>query len=194
MSRVAEATRQTKETTVRIRVNLDGSGSASIATGVGFFDHLLESLAHHALIDMDIQTDGDLVIDDHHTVEDTAIVLGDALGAALGDRAGIQRFGDASVPMDEAVGRCAIDVGGRSYSVISLPFQTPYIGNLTTQNIAHALEALAHRAGFTLHLEASGTNDHHIAEAAAKALARALRVAIAPDPRREGPASTKGSA
>jgi imidazoleglycerol-phosphate dehydratase len=174
-------------------VELDGTGTVSVATGVGFFDHLLESLAHHSLIDMEISTEGDLVVDDHHTVEDTAIVLGEALAAALGDRAGIQRFGDASIPMDEAVARCVIDVGGRPYSLVSLPFRTPYIGNLTTQNVAHAVEALASRAGFTLHLNATGSNDHHLAEAAIKALARALRQAVSVDPRRQGIASTKGT-
>ncbi len=191
--RTGEASRETSETKVRVRVDLDGTGRADITTGVGFFDHLLTSLAHHSLIDIEIETAGDLVVDDHHTVEDTALVLGDALGDALGDRQGIQRFGDAAVPMDEALARCTIDVGGRPYTVIDLPFETPYLGNLTTQNIAHAFEALAARAGFTLHLSATGANDHHLAEAAAKALARALRAAVAPDPRRSGVPSTKGS-
>lgn len=193
MSRKGEASRETSETKVRARVDLDGTGRADITTGVGFFDHFLTSLAHHSLIDMEIETAGDLVVDDHHTVEDTALVLGEALADALGDRSGIQRFGDASVPMDEAIAHCVIDVGGRPFSVIELPFQTPYIGSLTTQNIGHALESLASRAGFTLHLTASGSNDHHLAEAAAKALARALRAAVAADPKRAGIASTKGS-
>jgi len=193
MSRVGETSRETRETKARVRVDIDGSGRANITTGVGFFDHLLTSLAHHSLIDMDIATTGDLEVDDHHTVEDTAIVLGEALAQALGDRAGIARFGDASVPMDEAMARCVIDAGGRPYAVIAIPFTTPYIGNLTTQNVTHAIESLAMRAGLTLHLEASGTNDHHIAEAAIKALARSLRAAVAADDRRSGIASTKGT-
>lgn len=193
MNRTAEIARETNETKVRVRVDLDGTGRAQVSTGVGFFDHLLESLAHHSLIDLEIETSGDLIVDDHHTVEDTALVLGEALANALGDRSGIQRFGDASVPMDEAIARCTIDVGGRPYAVIELPMTNPYIGNLTTQNLAHALEALASRAGFTLHLSASGANDHHTAEAAFKALARALRLAVAADPRRHGVPSTKGA-
>ncbi len=193
MNRTAEIARETNETKVRVRVDLDGTGRAQISTGVGFFDHLLGSLAHHSLIDLEIEASGDLIVDDHHTVEDTALVLGDALAEALGDRSGIQRFGDAWVPMDEAVGRCTIDVGGRPYAVIDLPLTNPYIGNLTTQNLGHALEAMATRAGFTLHLAASGANDHHTAEAAFKALARALRAAVEPDSLRTGIPSTKGS-
>ncbi len=193
MTRTATVTRTTKETAVEITVDLDGSGSADIQTGVGFLDHLLTSLGHHSLIDLRIATRGDLEIDDHHTVEDTAMVLGQALGEALGDRAGIQRFGDATVPMDEAIATCALDVGGRPYAVIDIDLSQPSIGNLSTQNVAHALEAFARAAGFTLHLSSRGVNDHHIAEAAFKALARALRAAVAADPRRDGVASTKGS-
>ena len=177
-----------------ITVDLDGTGSTRIETGVGFFDHLLTSLGHHSLIDLQIRCDGDLEIDDHHSVEDTAIVLGQALGEALGDRSGIQRFGDATVPMDEAIASCVVDVGGRPYAVIDIPLRQTMIGNLSTQNVPHALEALAGSAGFTLHLTATGDNDHHIAEAAFKALARALRAAVATDERRDGVASTKGSA
>ena len=175
-----------------VTVDLDGSGSSKVRTGVGFFDHLLTSFSHHSLIDLTVEVDGDLAVDDHHTVEDTALVLGEALGESLGDRSRIVRFGEATVPMDEALARCAVDVGGRAYSVIELPLSTPYIGNLTTQNLAHALEALARTAGFTLHLAASGSNDHHIAEAAFKALARAVRIAVTADERRQGIASTKG--
>ena len=190
--RQAVVSRTTKETDITISIDLDGTGVNSVSTGVGFFDHLLTSLSHHSLIDMAIETTGDLEIDDHHTVEDTALVLGDALAQALGDRSGIQRYSDAAVPMDEALARCSLDVGGRPYAVINLELSTPYIGNLTTQNIAHALEAFARTAGFTLHLSASGSNDHHVAEAAFKALARALRGAVGVDPRRDGIASTKG--
>lgn len=192
MTRTASIERSTSETTVSVSIDLDGSGAAEINTGVGFFDHLLTSLSHHSLIDMTVSTDGDLYVDDHHTVEDTALVLGEALAIALGDRAGITRFADARVPMDEAVAEAVLDVSGRPYAVIDLPFTTDRIGNLTTQNIPHALEALTRTAGLTLHLSARGANDHHIAEAAFKALARAIRTAVAFDPRRSGVPSTKG--
>lgn len=192
-NRTAHLTRQTRETSVEVELDLDGSGEAEVSTGVGFFDHLLTSLAHHALFDLKIVTVGDLIIDDHHTVEDTALVLGSALAEALGDRTGINRFGDARVPMDEALGTAAVDVGGRPYAVVDLPLQNPSVGNLTTQNLPHAVEALARTAGITLHLKSRGANDHHQAEAAFKALARALRQAVEPDPRRMGIASTKGT-
>ena len=185
--------RSTRETTVALTLDLDGSGNAKVRTGVGFFDHLLSTLAHHALLDLEIETTGDLEVDDHHTVEDTALVLGAALAEALGDRAGVARFGDASVPMDEALGFAAVDVGGRPYAVIELPFRGERAGDLTLQNVEHALEAFARTAGITLHMRASGRNDHHIAEAAFKSLARALRAAIERDPRRSGVASTKGA-
>ncbi|MDE0188159.1 MAG: imidazoleglycerol-phosphate dehydratase HisB [bacterium] len=193
MKRTAHLSRETKETSVEVRLDLDGSGQAQVSTGVGFFDHLLTSLAHHALFDLTINTRGDLEVDDHHTVEDTALVLGSAIAEALGDRAGINRFGDAAVPMDEALGRAAVDVGGRPYAVVDLPLRNPTIGNLTTQNLPHAIEAMARTAGITLHLSSTGRNDHHQAEAAVKALARALRQAVARDPRRMGVASTKGA-
>ena len=192
MTRTASISRETFETKVSVELELDGTGVSSISTGVGFFDHLLTSLSHHSMIDVTIKTEGDLYIDDHHTVEDTALVLGEALAQALGTRAGLVRYGDAEVPMDEALASCAIDIGGRPYSVIDIPFGTERIGNLTTQNIPHALEAMARTAGFTLHLSAVGANDHHVTEAAFKALARALRAAVSIDPRREGVASTKG--
>ena len=192
MSRTASIARETRETTVTVTVNLDGSGSATIFTGVGFYDHLLESFAHHSLLDLDIETKGDLHIDEHHTVEDTAIVLGQAIAQALGDRAGIHRFGQATVPMDEALATAAVDVGGRAYAVIDVEFATERIGTLGTQLIHHTLESLAAASGMTLHLKAYGRNDHHVAEAAFKALARAIRAAVEPDPRRHGVASTKG--
>ncbi len=193
MKRTAHLNRETKETSVEVRLDLDGSGQAQVSSGVGFFDHLLTSLAHHALFDLTINTRGDLEVDDHHTVEDTALVLGSAIAEALGDRAGINRFGDAAVPMDEALGRAEVDVGGRPYAVVDLPLRNPAIGNLTTQNLPHAIEALARTAGITLHLSSTGRNDHHQAEAAIKALARALRQAVERDPRRVGVASTKGA-
>jgi imidazoleglycerol-phosphate dehydratase len=160
---------------------------------VGAYDHLLTSFAHHGLFDLTVATRGDLEVDEHHTVEDTALVLGSALAEALGDRSGIVRFGDASVPMDEAVAHAVVDVGGRPYAVIDLELGADRIGQLGTQMIPHALEALARTAGFTLHITATGRNDHHVAEAAFKAFARALRAAVAFDPRRTGIASTKGA-
>lgn len=191
--RLAGIRRQTRETDITVRVAVDGQGTAEIATGIGFYDHLLSSLAHHSLIDIRIEATGDLEIDDHHTVEDVALVLGSALAMALGDRAGIQRFGDAAVPMDEAIASAVIDLGGRPYAVIDLPFRGERIGALSTQLIEHALDAFARTAGATLHVKGTGRNDHHLAEAGFKALARSLRAACARDPRRDGVASTKGS-
>jgi len=185
--------RRTRETDITVTLDLDGTGAADVRTGVGFYDHLLTSFAHHGLLDLAIAASGDLEVDEHHTVEDVALVLGAALGEALGDRAGIARFGDASVPMDEALATAVLDVGGRPYAVIDVPFRGERIGALPTQLVEHALEAFARTSGTTLHLRASGRNDHHVAEAAFKALARALRGAVAPDPRRAGVASTKGS-
>lgn len=192
-ARVARRARETKETKVEVEINLDGSGRAEVSTGIGFYDHLLASFAHHALFDLTVAAAGDLEVDDHHTAEDTALVLGDALGDALGDRTGIVRFGDAAVPMDEALAQAVVDVGGRPYCVADLEFSTPRIGSLTAQNIPHALEAFTRTAGATLHLRASGRNDHHVAEAAFKALARAMRAAVARDERRRGAASLKGA-
>jgi imidazoleglycerol-phosphate dehydratase len=191
--RAATLRRQTRETDVTVALALDGTGIADVETGVGFYDHLLSSLAHHALVDLRIRAAGDLVVDDHHTVEDVALVLGATLSAALGDRAGIRRFGDAAVPMDESLAFAVIDLGGRPYAVIDLPFRAERIGTLSTQLVEHALEAFARTAAATLHVRGTGRNDHHLAEAAFKALARALRAACEPDPRRIGVASTKGT-
>jgi imidazoleglycerol-phosphate dehydratase len=191
--RRATVSRQTRETDVTVTLDLDGVGTAAIETGVGFLDHLLGSMAHHGLFDLDIKATGDLAIDEHHTVEDVALVLGSAFGEALGDRAGIARFGDSTVPMDESLATAVVDVGGRPYAVIDLPFRGERVGELPLQLVEHALEAFARTAGITLHLRGSGRNDHHLAEAAFKALGRALRVACEPDPRRSGVASTKGS-
>ena len=185
--------RSTRETEIGLTLDLDGSGVTAISTGVGFYDHLLSSLAHHGLFDLEIAARGDLDVDDHHTVEDVALVLGSAVAEALGDRAGIARFGDASVPMDESVATAIVDVGGRPYAVIDLPFRGERAGTLNLQLVDHALEAFARTAGATLHIRGSGRNDHHLAEAAFKALGRALRAACEPDPRRGGVASTKGS-
>jgi imidazoleglycerol-phosphate dehydratase len=185
--------RKTRETEVSVTLDIDGSGIASIATGVGFYDHLLGSLAHHGLFDLVVQASGDLDVDEHHSVEDVALVLGAAFAEALGDRAGISRFGDAQVPMDESLAAAVIDIGGRPYAVIDLPFRGERSGELPLQLVEHALEAFARTAGATLHVRGSGRNDHHLAEAAFKALGRALRAACEPDPRRTGVASTKGS-
>ena len=186
--------RETRETRVTVELDLDGAGEGMIQTGVGFYDHLLASLAHHALFDLRIEASGDVDVDDHHTVEDVALVLGAALAEALGDRGGIARFGDAAVPMDESLATAAVDVGGRPYAIVDLPFIGERVGGLTLQNVGHAIEAFARSASATIHVRGSGRNDHHLAEAAFKALARALRAACAPDPRRTGIASTKGSA
>jgi len=185
--------RETRETRVSVELDLDGRGLTAVSTGVGFYDHLLGSLAHHGLFDLTVTASGDLEVDEHHTVEDVALVLGAAFAAALDERAGIARFGDASIPMDEAVATAVVDVGGRPYAVVDLPFRGERAGALPLQLVEHAIEAFARTAGFTIHLRGSGRNDHHLAEAAFKALGRALREACEPDPRRSGVASTKGS-
>jgi imidazoleglycerol-phosphate dehydratase len=192
-TRRVTVSRRTRETEIDLTLDLDGSGRADVATGVGFYDHLLTSLAHHGLFDLHVRATGDLEVDEHHTVEDVALVLGSAFAEALGDRAGIRRFGEASVPMDEALATAVVDIGGRPYAVIDLPFRGERVGGLPLQLVEHALESFARTAGATLHLRGSGRNDHHLAEAAFKALARALRAACELDPRREGVASTKGS-
>jgi imidazoleglycerol-phosphate dehydratase len=192
-SRRGAVSRRTRETEVSVVLVIDGAGSGDVDTGVRFFDHLLASLAHHALFDLEVRATGDVDVDDHHTVEDVALVLGTALAEALGDRAGIRRFGDATVPMDESVATAAVDVGGRPYAVVDLPFRGERVGGLTLQNVEHALEAFARTSGTTLHVRGTGRNDHHLAEAAFKALALALRAACELDPRRDGVASTKGA-
>jgi imidazoleglycerol-phosphate dehydratase len=191
--RRVSVTRRTRETDITVTLDLDGSGAASVATGIGFYDHLLTSFAHHGLFDLEVRAAGDLAVDEHHTVEDVAMILGRALAEALGERAGITRFGEATVPMDEALATAVVDVGGRPYGVIDVAFRGERIGALSTQLVEHALDAFSRTAGVTLHLRATGRNDHHVAEAAFKALARALRAAVALDARRAGVASTKGS-
>jgi imidazoleglycerol-phosphate dehydratase len=193
MTRKASVQRETLETNVAITIDLDGAGNVSVVTGVGFYDHMLTAFGHHGLFDLEIRTEGDLHVDEHHTVEDTALVLGNAIADALGDRAGIRRYGSATIPMDEAVATAVVDMGGRPYAVVDLPFTTERLGSLGTQMIPHALEALTRSAGCTLNLTGSGDNDHHLAEAAFKALAYAVRQAVELDPRRAGVASTKGS-
>jgi imidazoleglycerol-phosphate dehydratase len=194
MTRIGQFSRSTAETEISVWLDLDGTGAASITTGVGFYDHLLTSFAHHSLIDLKVETKGDLEVDDHHTVEDTAMVIGKALADALGDRAGICRFGNASIPMDEALARAAVDAGGRPYALVNLPFKDERIGGLSTPLITHVIETLASAAGFTIHIQATGRDDHHMAEATFKALARAVQAAVAVDPRRCGIPSTKGTA
>ena len=190
--RSAVRKRQTKETDVSVRLSLDGGGTAEIATGVAFLDHLLRALAVHARFDLEVKARGDLEVDAHHTVEDVAIVLGEALTDALGDRAGIARFGDAIVPLDESRATVALDCGGRGYAMIDVPLRGVMIGSLPATLVPHFLETFALRGGVTLHVIASGRDDHHLAEATFKALACALRQACAVDPAlRGGSASTK---
>jgi imidazoleglycerol-phosphate dehydratase len=191
--RTASVHRTTRETDITVLLDLDGTGAAEIGTGIGIYDHLLESFAHHSMVDLTVRATGDLVRDEHHTVEDVALALGQALAEALGDRAGIVRFGEASVPMDEALARAVVDLSGRPYATLDVRFRGERIGELSTQMVPHALESFVRTSGMTLHLRARGRNDHHIAEAAFKALARAVRAAVAIDPRRQGVPSTKGS-
>jgi imidazoleglycerol-phosphate dehydratase len=191
--RSATVYRSTKETQITVTVTLDGTGETRIDTGVGFFDHLLNSLAHHAMFDIAVDATGDLVIDEHHTVEDVALVLGAAFAEALGDRTGIVRFGDATIPMDESIATAAVDVGGRPYAVIDVPFKGKRAGKMPLELIEHVFESFARAGGVTLNIRGRGKNDHHLAEAAFKALGRSLRAATLIDPRRTGAASTKGT-
>jgi imidazoleglycerol-phosphate dehydratase len=194
LSRTGESQRVTGETDVRVRVNLDGSGSADVSTGIGFFDHMLTLLAHHALIDLEITARGDLETGSHHTVEDVGITLGQALAAALGDRAGIERYGWALVPMDECLSQAAVDVSGRPFLVCDVPLPYANIGGFETDLLEEFLRGLANHARVTIHLRMlSGSNPHHVIECGFKAFARALRAAIAPNPRVFGIPSTKGS-
>ena len=199
MSRTSRVERATKESKVLVELDLDGTGRASVTTGVGFYDHMLTSLAKHSLIDLVVSADGDTDVDAHHTVEDVAIVLGQALREALGDKAGIRRFGDALVPLDECLVQAAVDVSGRPYCVHDgepegqqyVVIGGSFVGSLTR----HVFETLALTAGIALHVRVlSGRDPHHIVEAQFKAVARALRAAVEPDPRTGGAVpSTKGS-
>jgi imidazoleglycerol-phosphate dehydratase len=193
--RTAKITRKTTETDVQVSLHLDGSGRFSVATGVGFFDHMLEQLARHSLIDLDVKAKGDLHIDSHHTVEDTGIAIGQAIAKALGDRKGIRRYASALLPMDETLVRCAIDVSGRAYLIWNVEFPSGRIGEFDTELVGEWFRALAMNAGVTLHVERiRGENSHHIAEGCFKALARTLREAIEVDPRQSDRIpSTKGS-
>ncbi|MCA3445318.1 MAG: imidazoleglycerol-phosphate dehydratase HisB [Rhodobacter sp.] len=193
--RKAEITRTTHETEVSVSVTLDGTGQHRMATGIGFFDHMLDQLSRHALIDIALTAKGDLHIDDHHTVEDCGIALGQALARALGDKRGIRRYGECSLPMDDAQLRCALDLSGRPYLLWNVPFPTPKIGSFDTELVREFFQALATHGGITLHLDLiHGLNSHHIAEAAFKAVARSLRQAVEADPRAAGSIpSTKGT-
>ena len=193
--RSATITRKTAETEITVTVNLDGTGAYDNQTGVGFFDHMLDQLARHALIDMTIRADGDLHIDDHHTVEDTGIALGQALSAALGDKRGIRRYGECALPMDDAQVRCALDLSGRAFLVWNVTLPTQKIGTFDTELVREFFQALSAHGGITLHLDqVHGVNSHHIAEAAFKAVARALRQAVEVDPRKaDAIPSTKGT-
>ena len=202
MGRTARIERATSESTITVELDLDGTGASTISTGVGFYDHMLTALAKHSLIDLNVDAVGDVHIDGHHVVEDTAIVIGQTLRFALGDKAGIRRFGDALVPLDEALARCVVDVAGRPYAVCTGEPEAqvyariggsgvPYAGSMTY----HVVESLALNAGLCVHLDLiRGRDPHHIVEAQFKALARALRLAVEPDPRIEGIVpSTKGA-
>ncbi|MCX8499546.1 MAG: imidazoleglycerol-phosphate dehydratase HisB [Caulobacteraceae bacterium] len=192
--RTAEVVRETKETYIRVTIDLDGTGKAQVSTGIGFFDHMLDSFARHGGFDLTVEAKGDLHIDFHHTVEDVGIVLGQAMAKALDGFAGIRRFGHAEIPMDETLSRCAIDLSNRPYLVWKVAFSRPKIGDFDTELFKEFHQAFAMNSGACVHLEcAYGENNHHIAESGFKALARALRTAVELDPKTQGQAaSTKG--
>lgn len=192
--RTATITRATSETSIAVTVDLDGTGVYDIATGVGFFDHMLEQLSRHSLIDLHVRTDGDLHIDQHHTVEDTGIAIGEAVAKALGDKRGIRRYGDALSPMDETLTRVALDISGRPWLVWKTEFSQKRLGEMDTELFEHWFHSFAQAAGITLHVETlHGRNNHHIVESAYKGLARALRQAVEIDPRKaDAVPSTKG--
>jgi imidazoleglycerol-phosphate dehydratase len=194
-ARSAEVSRKTRETDISASVIIDGSGKSDMQTGVGFFDHMLDQLSRHSLIDMTVRAKGDLHIDDHHTVEDTGIVLGQAFSKALGERRGIMRYASIDLAMDEALTRAAVDVSGRPYLVWNVAFSSPKIGTFDTELVREFFNAFAQHAGITLHVTNHyGANNHHIAETCFKAVARALRTALEPDPRQpDAVPSTKGS-
>ena len=193
--RTASITRKTSETDISVSIDLDGSGAYDCATGVGFFDHMMDQLARHSLIDITLRATGDLHIDDHHTVEDCGIALGQALTRALGDKRGIRRYGECALPMDDAQVRCALDLSGRAFLVWNVDFPTAKIGAFDTELVREFFQALATHGGITLHLDrVHGINSHHIAEATFKAVARALRMAVEADPRKgDAIPSTKGA-
>ena len=193
--RNAQIERITRETQIRGRIALDGTGAYHVATGIGFLDHMIEQLSRHSLIDLDLEVQGDLHIDQHHTVEDSALAIGEALSRALGDRRGIVRYGHAYAPMDETLTRCALDISGRPHFVWKSGFTQQRLGEMDTELFEHWFASFAQTAGLTLHIETLyGENNHHIAESCFKALARALRAAVAIDPRiADQVPSTKGT-
>ncbi|MEQ8450847.1 MAG: imidazoleglycerol-phosphate dehydratase HisB [Nitratireductor sp.] len=193
--RTATISRKTNETAIEVAVDLDGGGKHDIVTGVGFFDHMLEQLSRHSLIDMTIRTKGDLHIDDHHTVEDTGIAIGQAIARALGERRGITRYASLDLAMDETLTRAAVDISGRPFLVWNVPFSAPKIGTFDTELVREFFQALAQNAGITLHVTTLyGANNHHVAETCFKAVARVLRVALEADPRQpDAVPSTKGT-
>ena len=194
MSRTALIERQTNETRIQLELNLDGAGTRRIATGVGFFDHMLELLARHAGFDLTVAAQGDLHVDAHHTVEDVGICLGKALGEALGSKRGIRRYGFFTLPMEETLVTCAVDLGGRPYWVFDLEFPTPKVGDFDTELVIDFWQAVAATVPGNIHVKLHhGRNSHHIAEAIFKGLARSLRMAVEIDPRETGIPSTKGT-
>ena len=195
MTRTASASRKTAETSIELALDLDGTGASDVSTGVGFFDHMLCALSRHSLVDLDLRVEGDTWVDDHHTVEDTGIVLGQALREALGDKRGIRRFGSCMVPLDEALVMAAVDISGRGELFWDVPISAQKVGTFDTEFGHEFFAGLARDAGITLHLRlVCGENAHHILEATFKAAARALREAVEPDPRMAGSIpSTKGS-
>jgi imidazoleglycerol-phosphate dehydratase len=192
--RTSTINRSTAETKIDVTVNLDGTGLYDVSTGVGFFDHMLEQLSRHSLIDLHVRTVGDLHIDQHHTVEDTGIAIGEAVARALADKRGIRRYGDALSPMDETLTRVALDISGRPWLVWKTEFSQKRLGEMDTEMFEHFFHSFAQAAGITLHIETlHGSNNHHIAESAFKGLARALRIAVEIDPRKaDAIPSTKG--
>ena len=194
MSRRAEVRRATGETEVRVQIDLDGSGRSDVATGVGFFDHMLTLFARHSLVDLEVAATGDLATGSHHTVEDVGITLGQALAEALGDRTGIERYGSAVVPMDECLAQAAIDLSGRPFAAIDVPLPDVVIGGFETEALAEFLRGLANHARLTLHVRLLAPGGaHHAIEGSVKAVARALAAAVTPNPRVAGVPSTKGS-
>ncbi|WP_410766178.1 imidazoleglycerol-phosphate dehydratase HisB [Haloferax sp. DFSO60] len=191
--RTAALSRETSETTIEVTLDIDGDGDAVVDTGIGFFDHMLEAFAKHGLFDLTVNCDGDLHIDDHHTIEDVSIVLGEAFVEALGDKRGIVRYADRKVPLDEAVASVVVDVSGRPFFDFDGDFSQPYIGEFTSHMAEHFALSLAMNAGLTLHVGVEGDNAHHEVEAMFKALARSLDDATKIDPRRSDTPSTKGT-
>ena len=194
MARQATVTRETRETHITVTINLDGTGKADLNTGIGFFDHMLDGFARHGLFDLTVRCEGDLQVDCHHTIEDTGITLGTAIARALGDKAGILRYGSCLLPMDETLALCAVDLGGRPYFVYDAAFAAPACGGMDTQMAREFFYAVSYSAAMNLHLKVLyGENDHHKLEALFKAFAKALSAAVRQDPRIEGVLSTKGS-